>query len=76
MVFNSLGRVLARAEITSDLIRGVVVLEHGAWFDPDPEDERLDRGSAANVLITDAPTSRLANANIASGTGVEVQKSA
>ncbi len=76
VVFNSLGRVLARAEITSDLIRGVVVLEHGAWFDPDPEDERLDRGSAANVLITDAPTSRLANANIASGTGVEVQKSA
>ena len=74
VVFNSLGRVLARALVTSEVRQGVVVLEHGAWFDPDPEDETLDRGSAANVLITDAPTSRLSNANIASGTGVEVQR--
>jgi len=70
---NDRGSVLAGAEITDDVMSGVVVLSTGAWFDPD-EDISLDRHGNPNVLTKDVGTSSLAQGPTSHTTLVEMKK--
>ena len=70
---NDRGSVLAGAEITDDVMSGVVVLPTGAWFDPD-DDISLDRHGNPNVLTKDVGTSSLAQGPTSHTTLVEMQK--
>lgn len=75
-VFNARGEVLAGAKVTDDIIKGVVKLCEGAWYDPlDPtKANTLDKNGSANVLTIDIPTSKLANGNISHTGLVNIEK--
>ncbi|WP_320533715.1 molybdopterin-dependent oxidoreductase [Robbsia andropogonis] len=69
-VFNERGACLAGAVVTTDLVRQVVIMPTGSWFDP--ESATLERHGNPNVLTLDAGTSRLAQAPSALSALVEV----
>ena len=75
-VFNGRGQTLAGAVVTSRVRRGVVVLHEGAWYDPLSPGAigTLDRHGNANMLTTDAPSSRLADGNPSHTALVQVEK--
>lgn len=75
-VFNDRGACLAGAVLTDDVMRGVVQLATGAWYDPsDPKSPRsLDRHGNANVLTLDKGTSSLAQAPVAHSALVEIER--
>jgi len=50
-IFNDRGAVVAHANVTAEIMQGVVRCYEGAWFDPD--EEGIDRGGCVNVLIND-----------------------
>lgn len=70
VIRNSLGAVLASVRLTKDIRSGCVAIAHGAWLSD--AGDLVERGAASNLLVPDTPTSRIGNANIASGNGVEV----
>ena len=75
LVKNRRGAILAGAYVTERVQPGVVVVHHGAWFDPQNVDgERIDVHGNSNTLTMDEPTSALACGNIASTALVEVSK--
>lgn len=75
LVRNRRGRVLAAARVTPRVRQGVVVLQHGAWYDPiETKEGFLDLRGNANTLTMDVPTSKLACGNIASSGFVVVEK--
>jgi biotin/methionine sulfoxide reductase len=57
-LFNDRGRCLAAVTITGDIMPGVVRLNTGAWFDPDPV-TGLEKHGNPNVLTLDMPASGL-----------------
>ncbi len=61
-VYNARGEILAGANVSSDIMRGVVQIFEGAWYDPNAEG--LCKNGNPNVLTIDLPTSELANGNI------------
>jgi len=61
-VFNARGEILAGANVSGDIMRGVVQIFEGAWYDPNAEG--LCKNGNPNVLTIDLPTSELANGNI------------
>lgn len=63
-LYNSRGRILAGAVITDGIVKGVVSVEEGAWYcaeNPMEENSRCISGQV-NILTSDRPTSRLAQA--------------
>ena len=75
LVKNDRGAVLAGAYVTKRIMPGVVVLHHGAWFDPQNLEEGcINVHGNSNTLTMDVPTSSLACGNIASTALVEVTK--
>jgi len=63
-LYNQRGRMLAGAHVTADIVRGVLAVEEGAWYfaeDPMQPNARCLSGQV-NVLTSDRPTSRLAQA--------------
>ena len=62
-VYNARGEILAGANVSDDIMRGVVQIFEGAWYDPNAEG--LCKNGNPNVLTIDLPTSELANGNIA-----------
>lgn len=62
-VYNARGEILAGANVSDDIMRGVVQIFEGAWYDPNAEG--LCKNGNSNVLTIDLPTSELANGNIA-----------
>ena len=62
-VYNARGEILAGANVNDDIMRGVVQIFEGAWYDPNAEG--LCKNGNPNVLTIDLPTSELANGNIA-----------
>ena len=72
---NARGACLAGVEVDPGVLRGVVVMATGAWYDPLESDSRkLDRHGNPNVLSFDAGTSRLAQGPSALSVLVEVEK--
>ncbi|WP_298042942.1 molybdopterin guanine dinucleotide-containing S/N-oxide reductase [uncultured Campylobacter sp.] len=61
-VYNARGEILAGANVSDDIMRGVVQIFEGAWYDPNAEG--LCKNGNPNVLTIDLPTSELANGNI------------
>lgn len=66
------GWLLAGISLSDDLMRGVVQLSTGAWYDPD-EDGNCVHGNP-NVLTTDIPVSKFSRSNIGQHVQVEVEK--
>ncbi|MEE3744265.1 molybdopterin guanine dinucleotide-containing S/N-oxide reductase [Campylobacter porcelli] len=71
-VFNRRGEVLAGAEVSNDIIPGVVRLREGAWYDG--FGDGLCKNGCANVLTLDIPTSKLSNGNISHTGLVNIEK--
>ncbi|MFW6077064.1 MAG: molybdopterin guanine dinucleotide-containing S/N-oxide reductase, partial [Hyphomicrobiales bacterium] len=63
-VFNGRGELLAGANLSTDIMPGVVQLATGAWYDP-VRPFGLDRHGNPNVLTRDVGTSRLGQAPVA-----------
>ena len=70
-VYNARGEILAGANVSSDIMRGVVQIFEGAWYDPNAEG--LCKNGNPNVLTIDLPTSELANGNIAHTALVDIE---
>ena len=73
MVFNNRGKVLAGVHISDKVMKGVVVLSVGAWFDPD-YNLNTDRHGSPNTLTKDVGASSLSQAPTSHTTLVEVKK--
>lgn len=56
---NARGACLATATLSNGIARGVAKLSTGAWFDPAPDGERLDRHGNPNAVTRDAGASAL-----------------
>ena len=70
-VFNARGEILAGANVSGDIMRGVVQIFEGAWYDPNAEG--LCKNGNPNVLTIDLPTSELANGNISHTALVDIE---
>ena len=75
-VFNDRGALLAGAIVTDRIREGVVMLQEGAWYDPDKPGEigALCKHGNINVVTLDKGTSKLAQGNIANTALVEIEK--
>ena len=73
---NARGACLATAQVTADVMPGVVNLPTGAWYDPEDaaEDNPLCVHGNPNVLTRDVGTSRLAQGCTGQLTSVEVTR--
>jgi len=74
-VFNDRGACLAGARLNAGLMRGVVQMATGAWYDPLQPGliGTLDKHGNANVLTLDKGTSRLGQGCSAQTALVEVE---
>ena len=75
-VFNDRGACLTVAKLSDTILRGVLELQTGAWYDPRYPGQigTLDKHGNPNVLTSDRPTSQLAQATAAQSCLVEVEK--
>ena len=73
LIFNKRGKVLAGARLSDAVMKGVLVLSTGAWFDPDYENN-LDLHGNPNVLTKDTGTSELAQGPTSHTCLVEIRK--
>ncbi|MBS0337150.1 MAG: molybdopterin-dependent oxidoreductase [Proteobacteria bacterium] len=75
-VFNARGACLAGARLDAGLLRGVVTMATGAWYDPldAAVAGALDKHGNPNVLTLDKGTSRLTQGCSAHTTMVEVER--
>ncbi|MDO8636346.1 MAG: molybdopterin dinucleotide binding domain-containing protein [Dehalococcoidia bacterium] len=53
-VYNDRGVLLLPVKVTQRIMPGVVLIESGAWYNPDKDG--VDRGGNTNVLISDEPS--------------------
>ncbi|MEQ6202299.1 molybdopterin guanine dinucleotide-containing S/N-oxide reductase [Sulfitobacter sp. HNIBRBA2951] len=58
-VYNQRGACLCGVVLSDDILRGVIRISTGAWYDPDPETGECRAGNP-NVLCRDKGTSQLA----------------
>jgi len=74
-VFNERGATLAGAIVTKRIRQGVVMLQEGAWYDPDKPGEAgaMCKHGNINVVTIDKGTSKLAQGNIANTALVQVE---
>lgn len=63
-VYNDRGAIVCAALVNEEVMRGVVRIDEGAWYDPEEPGVIGTRclSGNANVLTSDKPTSRLAQA--------------
>ena len=72
-VFNKRGKCLAGVIVSNEVMKGVVFLPVGAWYDPINDGEFCIHGNP-NVLTEDIGTSSLAQGPSAHSTLVEIKK--
>ncbi len=75
-VFNDRGACLAGICLTTDLLRGVVMLPTGAWFDPEMAGEpgTICVHGNPNILTQDVGTSKLGQGQVAQSCLVEIAR--
>ena len=75
-VYNDRGRILAGVQLTDDIVKGVVAVAEGAWYcaEDSLEKDSLCVSGQVNVLTSDRPTSRFAQAISANTCLVGVKK--
>ena len=73
LIFNERGKVLAGARLTDKIMKGVLVLSTGAWFDPDYE-INADLHGNPNVLTKDIGTSELSQGPTSHTCLVDIRK--
>ena len=75
-VFNDRGACLAGICLTTDLLRGVVMLPTGAWFDPAMAGEpgTICVHGNPNILTQDVGTSKLGQGQVAQSCLVEIAR--
>lgn len=71
-VFNGRGACMARAQVSDDIMPGVVSLSTGAWYDPDSNG--IDQQGNPNALTSDSGTSKLGQGCSAHSCLVDVVK--
>lgn len=72
-IWNDRGQTLAGAVLCDGIMRGVIQLATGAWYDP-LEPMGLDKHGNPNVLTRDQGTSRLGQAPIANSCLVQLER--
>ena len=75
-VFNGRGRCLGGAQLTENVMPGVVVMSTGSWFDADDpgNPQGLERHGNPNVLTYDAGCSSLSQGPACNTALVEVER--
>jgi trimethylamine-N-oxide reductase (cytochrome c) len=75
-VYNSRGRLLVGAVVTSDIREGVVAIEEGTWYSPEDPMKDGSRGNSGqpNVLTSSRPTSQASQSTTANTVLVEIKK--
>ncbi len=73
LIFNKRGKVFAGARLSDEVMRGVLVLSTGAWFDPDYE-INADLHGNPNVLTKDTGSSELSQGPTSHTCLVEIRK--
>lgn len=73
-LFNDRGSCLVGLVLTDAVMRGVVQLSTGAWYDPDPADPSFCRHGNPNVLTADRPSSTLSQGTAAQHALVRVER--
>ncbi|TCK33387.1 biotin/methionine sulfoxide reductase [Paraburkholderia sp. BL8N3] len=75
-VFNNRGAFLACAQMSEDVLAGVVQIPTGAWFDPEEPSQNasLEKHGNPNVVTLDKGTSRLAQGSVVQTALVQVEK--
>jgi biotin/methionine sulfoxide reductase len=75
-VYNNRGSFLAGAVLVDHLLRGVLQIATGAWFDPETPGlaGSLEKHGNPNVVTQDSATSRLAQAPAAQTVLVQIEK--
>jgi biotin/methionine sulfoxide reductase len=72
-VWNDRGQALAGAVLCDGMLRGVIQLATGAWYDPEAP-LGLDKHGNPNVLTLDRGTSRLGQGSIANSCLVQIER--
>lgn len=70
-IYNDRGQCMAAATVSDDIMRGVVRLSTGAWYDPDPV-TGIDKHGNPNVVTLDIPASSLSQGCAAQTCLVEI----
>ena len=75
-IFNERGSCLAGIKITEEVMRGVVQMSTGAWYDPEnpTQDGSMCKHGNPNVLTPDKGTSKLGQGPIAHSCLIEIEK--
>ncbi|MEM5318587.1 molybdopterin-dependent oxidoreductase [Paraburkholderia sp. JHI869] len=75
-VFNDRGAFLASASLNDDLMKGVVQVPTGAWYDPENPgiEMSLEKHGNPNVVTLDKGTSRLGQGSVAQTVLVQVER--
>ncbi|MCC2099410.1 MAG: FCD domain-containing protein [Hyphomicrobiales bacterium] len=75
-IFNDRGACLTVAKLSDTILRGVLELQTGAWYDPQHPGQigALDKHGNPNVLTSDRGTSQLSQATAAQSCLVQVEK--
>lgn len=75
-VYNDRGRILAGAVVTKNIMKGVISIDEGAWYDPEnltDENPRCNAGHV-NLLTSSRPTSTMAQATSVNTCLVAIKK--
>ena len=63
-IYNDRGAILCEAIVSNEIMRGVISVEEGAWYDPENANDAQPRCNAGhiNILTSARPTSKMAQA--------------
>jgi anaerobic selenocysteine-containing dehydrogenase len=55
-IYNDRGTIISKVKITPRIMPGVCSLAQGAWFDPDPSQNKVDIGGCINTITSHRPS--------------------
>ncbi|ADD68414.1 molybdopterin oxidoreductase [Denitrovibrio acetiphilus DSM 12809] len=75
-VYNNRGHMLAGAFLTENIVKDSIAIDEGAWYAPENPREKNSRclSGQANILTSDRPSSKLAQATTSNSCMVGIRK--